>query len=115
MKHRQNFVRFPLAYVDIDWTRGFEMLDKELQKIVPEAEQGRRYVDKLVKVWLKNGEERWMLLHIEVQTWREGGFSKRMYEYNCRIFIRFDREVISLAILADDDPNWRPDRYEFGR
>jgi hypothetical protein len=42
---------FPLAHADIDWKRGYEMLDKELQKIVPQAEQGRRLVDKLVKVW----------------------------------------------------------------
>jgi hypothetical protein len=29
------------------------MLDKELQKTVRGAKQGRRYLDKLVKVWLK--------------------------------------------------------------
>jgi hypothetical protein len=28
--------------------------------------------------------------------------------YNSRIFDRYDGEVISLAILADDDPAWRP-------
>ena len=38
-----------------------------------------------------------------------------MYVYNHRIFDRYDREVISLAILADDDPDWRPSRYEYGR
>jgi hypothetical protein len=42
------------------------MLDKELQRIVPRAKQGRRTVDKLVKVWLKSGEERWLLIHVEV-------------------------------------------------
>jgi hypothetical protein len=26
---------FPAAHADIDWKRGYEMLDKELQKIVP--------------------------------------------------------------------------------
>ena len=73
---------FPAAHADIDWSRGYEMLDKELQKIVPQAEQGRRLVDKLVKVWLRTGEERWILIHIEVQTWKEGDFPKRMYVYN---------------------------------
>src|SRR5262245_34874485 len=48
---------FPQAHADIDWTRGYEMLDKELQPIVRQAKLGRRYVDKLVKVWLRNGEE----------------------------------------------------------
>jgi hypothetical protein len=106
---------FPQAHADIDWSRGYEKLDKELQKIVPQAEQGRRVVDKLVKVWLKDGQERWLLIHVEVQTWREGAFAKRMYVYNYRLFDRYDQEVISLAILADDDLGWRPDQYGYGR
>ena len=38
-----------------------------------------------------------------------------MYVYNHRIFDRYGQEVISLAILADDDPDWRPCRYEYSR
>ena len=103
------------VHADIDWTRGYEMLDKELQPIVRQSKQGRRYVDKLVKVWLKSGEEKWLLIHVEVQTWKEDDFPKRMHVYNHRIFDRYDREVISLAILADDDPDWRPSQYGYGR
>jgi hypothetical protein len=52
---------------------------------------------------------------VEVQTWKEDEFPKRMYVYNHRIFDRYDREVISLAILADDDPDWRPSQYGYSR
>jgi hypothetical protein len=38
-----------------------------------------------------------------------------MYVYNYRLFDRYDKEVISLAILADDDPSWRPSQYGYGR
>ena len=31
---------FPQAHADIDWTRGYEMLDKELQPIVRQSKQG---------------------------------------------------------------------------
>jgi hypothetical protein len=96
---------FPHIHADIDWTRGYEMLDKELQPIVRRAKHGRRYVDKLVKVCLKDGEEKWLLIHIEVQGWREGDFPERMYLYHHRLFDRYGREVISLAILVDDDPD----------
>jgi hypothetical protein len=106
---------FPHIHADIDWSRGYEMLDKELQPIVRQARHGRRYVDKLVKVWLKSGEEKWLLIHIEVQASKEGEFPQRMHVYNHRIFDRYGREVISLAILADDDPHWRPSRYESAR
>jgi hypothetical protein len=106
---------FPHAHADIDWGRGYEMLDKELQPIVHQAKHGRRYVDKLVKVWLKDGQEKWLLIHVEVQAWKEGDFPRRMHVYNHRIFDRYDQEVVSLAILADDDPAWRPSRYEYAR
>jgi hypothetical protein len=106
---------FSEAHAEIDWGRGHEMLDKELQKIIPQAKHGRRIVDKLVKVWLKSGEERWLLIHIEVQARKEREFARRMYVYNYRIFDRYDREVISFAILADDDPTWRPSQYHYGR
>lgn len=33
-----------------------------------------------------------------------------MFVYNYRIFDRYDRPVASLAVLADDDPGWRPPR-----
>ncbi len=66
-------------------------------------------------MWLKSGEEKWLLIHIEVQAWKEGEFPRRMFVYNHRIFDLYDREVISLAILADDDPDWRPSRFEYGR
>ncbi len=43
---------FPQVHADIDWGRGYELLDKELQAIVRKAIVGRRTVDKLIKVWL---------------------------------------------------------------
>jgi hypothetical protein len=105
---------FPHIHDDIDWSRGFEFLDKELQKIVRQASGGRLYVDKLVKVWRKNGREAWVLIHVEVQTQRERNFARRMYAYNTRIFDRYNRIVVSLAVLADDNPSWRPHRFGRG-
>src|SRR5947209_19238484 len=102
---------FPGVHAQIDWSRGHESLDKEFQQVVREAELGRRYVDKLVKVWTKEGIECWVLIHVEVQTAREAEFPRRMYVYNYRIFDRYNRPVASLAVLADDDPSWRPDEF----
>jgi hypothetical protein len=99
---------FPEVHRRIDWSRGYESLDKEFQQVVREAEVGRRYVDKLVKVWTMDGAECWVLVHVEVQTARDAEFPKRMYVYNYRVFDRYNRPVTSLAVLADDDPAWRP-------
>ena len=104
---------FPQVHAQIDWSRGYESLDKEFQQVVREAEIGRRYVDKLVKVWTTGGIERWVLIHVEVQTTREASFSQRMYVYNYRIFDRYNKEVASLAVLADNDLNWRPTEHHY--
>ncbi len=52
-----------------------------------------------------------MLIHVEVQTAREVEFPQRMYVYNYRVFDRYNRPVASLAVLADDDLNWRPSEF----
>ncbi|NLY00294.1 MAG: cytosolic protein [Rhodopirellula sp.] len=106
---------FPAAHAEIDWSRGYESLDKELQQIVREGELGRRLVDKLVKVWLNDGLEQWLLVHTEVQTFEEAEFARRMYVYNYRLFDRYNREVVSLVVLGDDSPDWRPDRFGYSR
>jgi hypothetical protein len=104
---------FPHAAADIDWAKGYEFLDKELQQVVPEAELGRRTVDKLVKVWQKTGQEAWVLIHLEVQSQAESSFAERMYVYNYRLFDRYRRRVASMAILADERDTWRPDSYGY--
>src|SRR3954468_7774214 len=70
---------------DIDWSRGHETLDKELQQIMPDAEPGGRYVDKLVKVGRTGGTEEWVLIHIEVQYSTEPDFARRMFTYYYRL------------------------------
>ncbi|BDX03979.1 hypothetical protein MACH16_27270 [Marinomonas pontica] len=48
---------FPDVYEQVDWSQGREFLDKELQQVVQDAELGRRYADKLVKVFARDGSE----------------------------------------------------------
>lgn len=109
------FVAFflPQAYHAIDWERKIEFLDKELSKIGPKSATRHRLADKLVKVYLKNGKEYWLLIHIEVQGYADPNFEKRSYIYNYRIFDRYDRDVVSVAILTDGNPNYRPAKYDF--
>jgi len=104
---------FPEVYNDIDWSKKYDFLDKELQQVVRDAEIGKRLADKLVRVRQKSGEETWVLIHIEIQSTRESNFPERMYIYNNRIYDWRRRKVASFAILADDDKNWRPDEFSY--
>lgn len=102
---------FPETAARIDWGRPYEFLDKEFAQIAPEAEVGKRYADQLVKVWLKQGEEAWLLLHVEVQAKAEAKFAARMFGYHIKIFERFGRHATGLAILCDGNARWRPEAY----
>jgi Domain of unknown function (DUF4351) len=102
---------FPEAYSQIDWSRGFEFLDGELQQVTLEAETGKRITDKLVKVYLRNGEERWIVAHIEIQNQKEAEFGERVFVYYARLRDKFKREVASFAVLGDTDVNWRPNSF----
>ena len=104
---------FPLAEAAIDWTRPYEFLDTELQQLEPDAEIGRRWVDKVAKVWLLDGQEAWVLVHVEVQGQYDSKFPERMYTYNYRLFDRHKKPVISLAVLADEQANWLPSNYSY--
>ena len=104
---------FPQAAEDIDWTKGYRFLDKELQQIAPDALTGRRTVDKLVEVWRESGDVTWVLIHLEVQSQYESDFAERMYVYNYRLFDRYHQQVASFAILGDEHPNWRPTHYGY--
>ncbi len=102
---------FPDIAAKIDFTCGYKFLDKEFQQIVRGAETGRRIVDKLVQVCFRNGEKKWILIHIEVQGEREKDFAERMFIYRNRIYDVYRQDVISLAVLTDRSPTYRPNRY----
>jgi hypothetical protein len=105
---------FPEIHREIDWSQGYRFLDKELQKTVRDAELGRRYADKLVKVTTLANRETWVLVHIEVQGQREVEFDQRMYVYNYRLYDRYQVDVVSLAVLADDAPSFRAGNFQRG-
>jgi Domain of unknown function (DUF4351) len=104
---------FPAAHAEIDWSRPVEFLDKELQQVALEAETGRRYADKLAKVWKKSGAPGWVLAHVEVQGQPEDIFDRRVYTYNHRLFDRDNLLVASFAVLTDDNDAWRPGKFSY--
>ena len=104
---------YPDADEIFDIERGFDFLDKELEDLFPELnEQHIRFVDKLVKVWLKNGKVRWILIHIEVQGRYDKKFAERMFIYFYRIRDKYHREITAWAILTDSNKKFVPTEYK---
>lgn len=54
-----------------------------------------------MKVHLKSGQERWILIHIEVQDRVGKDFAKRMFRYFYRIYDKHNQEVYAIALFTD--------------
>ena len=103
---------FPNTFRMIDFGKPIEFLDKEFQKIGRDSAVGNKRVDKLVKVFLKNDQEKWILIHVEIQGGEDDDFAHRLYVYHYRIHDRYHKDVITLVILTDGNKKFRPEKYE---
>lgn len=104
---------FPQAHAQIDWRVPPVFLDQELRAVVHDAELGRRFVDKLVRVTRQGGQAEWLYVHIEVQGTAGNDFAERMFVYHYRLYDRYRQPIASLAVLADDRPDWRPECFQY--
>ena len=95
----------------VDWSRPVAFLDSELQAIVPDSETGDLRADKLVQVTRRDGTDALLFIHFEIQAQRDPALPRRMFRYHYRIYDRFGQHPISLVVLADDEPGWRPGPY----
>jgi len=128
----ENVMEDLLLFVDpeigkeLDLERGFVYLDKELAEMYPDPEKpsNTRIVDKLIKVFLRDGSERWMLLHLEIQGSNDKNFARRMFEYFIRLFSKHGHPVAAIAVLTgkggkdmpavyEDSCLWMRTRYEY--
>ncbi|WP_129676108.1 DUF4351 domain-containing protein [Candidatus Chloroploca sp. Khr17] len=58
----------------------------------------------------RDGTPAWVLVHLEIQSQRDPAFPERMLFYHVRLMDRERLPVVSLAVLGDDQPAWRPDQ-----
>ncbi|MHA4867431.1 RpnC/YadD family protein [Duganella sp. PWIR1] len=104
---------FPDAHAAIDWSRAHDFLDQEFAALSCDAELGKRLLDKLVRVYLRDGGEHWVLVHLEVQGWRDAAFAERIFTYHYRVYDRYRRPLASMAVLADSGMRWRPASFGY--
>ncbi|SMC59271.1 hypothetical protein SAMN04488524_1363 [Pedobacter africanus] len=112
----EDFLRFffPEADALFDFSRKCEYLDKEFDPFFPYEENTAavRYVDKLIKVYLKNGTEKWIAIHVEVQNQRgKEDFSSRMIRYWYLMKEKYNVSITALAIITGSNNKFKPTPY----
>lgn len=104
---------YPDAGSFFDFSRGFEYLDKELEQLFPPEDNSyqTRFVDKLVKVHCRNGDNEWILVHVEVQGYHDPDFGRRMFTYYSRILDKYDKPITAFAIFTESNAAFKPCEY----
>ena len=52
------------------------------------------------------------IIHVEVQSYKDHDFAKRMFQYYYRILDQYDKPITAFAIFADTAKNFHPKYYE---
>ena len=111
-----DFLRFfnPDAEKLLDIDRGFEFLDKELEQVFPPEndEYSPKVIDKLVKVFTRSGQEKWVLVHVEVQGQYQQDFARRMFTYFYRLLDKYQKPITAYAIFTEAISKERPNSFE---
>jgi hypothetical protein len=104
---------FPDVYAIIDWRQEPVFLEQELRQVTRRAKRGKGAVDKLARVLRLDGRQTTLLIHIEFQHQIDLDLPARLYLYNIRIYSLLQEQVITLAVLGDEDPQWQPDQFGY--
>ncbi len=99
---------------NVDMNKPCEFLDTELAKIQDKTALGLKRADKLIKVFLKNGLEKVIYFHIEVQGYKDDNFSERMFVTFYRLFDRYSSQnIMTFALYSDENKSYEPSQFVY--
>ena len=111
----EDFLLFfaPELHAHVDFSKTPDFLQQELFQEVADKKKGRRMADQIVKVILKDGAEKWILIHVEVQSENEADFSARMFQYFYRIYDTYEQKIVAFAIMTSPRESETPEDFSY--
>ena len=95
------------AYLEED---SITFLDKE---IFTDVTSGERYEPDIVVRARLRGQDTFIIIHVENQSYAQGEFGARMFRYFALLHLKFDLPVYPIVIFSYDQPrNEQPDTYQ---
>ena len=111
----EDFLRFLLPEADdiFDFRRSIEFLNTELALLQPQRgrSKGKRIADMLAKVYLKSGQEKWILVHTEIEGASQKDFAFRLFQYYYRLVDKNKVPVDTIVIYTGGMTQKRPNYY----
>ena len=108
----------PALYEAADKTEAPEFLDKEMEKVTFDLNEGANRTDLLVRIKLKNGAQELILCHLEIQGeggGGDGGLPTRMYRYKQMIYLKHGEEPVGIAVMTAPRPRDEKASYSWER
>ena len=69
------------------------------QELVTDVTEGKKHcIDILTEVKI-NGEVGRVLIHVELQAYRQRNFDRRMFKYFCRLYEKHSKKVLPIAVF----------------
>ncbi|UCZ53535.1 Rpn family recombination-promoting nuclease/putative transposase [Bacillus shivajii] len=99
---------FPEVYEEIDFSE-LNFLSEELYTDVTAGEKYR--VDLLAETKLK-GEDSLIIIHLEPQSYAQDSFNERMFLYFSRLYEKYRRKIVPIAIFSYDTIRNEPNIFE---
>ena len=88
-------------YNAIDFSVPPEYLEQEFNTTFDGNQPRKKIADKIIRYRLKNGKDKYIIVHVEFQGQSEEEFALRMYTYFVFIFIKYgNMDVTALAIYT---------------
>ena len=101
----EEFIAFflPSLYPLVNFSKPPEFLEQELAKLAADTERsGKKITDKLIKLYLKNGEEQFVLVHIEVEGDAPSAYSKEIFKYYYRALDQHEVDIATIVVYVGD-------------
>jgi hypothetical protein len=95
----------PALHQQVDWSIDYISLEQELRNLY-ERKKGRvKRTDKLFRFKLLNGEDHYLLFHLEAEAFPTATFPKRMFDYFIWLRYKYSNTPITmLAIFVGESP-----------
>lgn len=112
---------YPELSMSLDWSKPVGDLNVELNtihRVVFDKDEAQKIIaDKLLKVQTFDGESKFLLIHMEAQSYDDKNFSKRMFGYFCKIYDKFcakdDTELVAAVIYTYQGASGKTDKFVY--
>ncbi|MFA9560127.1 Rpn family recombination-promoting nuclease/putative transposase [Evansella sp. AB-rgal1] len=99
---------FPNVYEHLDF-QTLRFLSEELFTDVTEGEKFR--LDLVVETKVKD-EPGLVIVHVEPQSYKQDNFNERMFIYFSRLYQKYRRKIVPIAIFSYNNPRNEPDSFQ---